>query len=111
MLHEGLLGILGGNPPETYRGNFDLDFLAQLSIRLDAAGIKQCDLVVLGNNLLRHDQFSESPDVPAFLVNNHSQFACRPHSPLGGRQQCLLDSVGEDIPVDALLAFPELKDC
>ena len=111
MLHQGLLGILGGNAAEADRGDFHLDFLAQLRLSLDAPGIEHGNLVMLGNDLLRHDQFGKGANVAGLLVDDHAQFAGRSDGALGGGQQRLLDSAGQDITVDALFAFPEFQYC
>ena len=111
VLHEGLLGILGGDAAEAHRGDLHLDLLADLSLGLDPPGIEHGNLVVLGNDLLRHDQLGKGADVAGLLVDHHAQFARGPHGLLGGGQKRLLDRGGQDITVDALFAFPEFQDC
>ena len=111
VLHQGLLGILRGDAAEAHGGDLHLDLLAHLGIGLDAPGVEHRDLVVLGNDLLRDDQFGEGPDIAVLLVNDHAQFAGRADGLLGGGQQRLLDSADQDITVDALFAFPEFQDC
>ncbi len=63
VLHQRLLGILGGDAAEAGRGHFHFQFLAQLRVGLDAAGVKDGNLVVLGENLFRDHEFGEGLDV------------------------------------------------
>ena len=111
VLHQGLLGVLGGDAAEAHRRHFHLDLLAQLGVRLDPPGIEHRNLVVLGNDLLRHHQLGKGTDVAVLLVNDHAQFARRPDRLLGGGQQGLLHRGGQDITVDALFPLPEFQDC
>ena len=48
MLHQRLLGILRSNAPEAGGRDFLFQFVAQLRVGLDAAGVKNRNLVVLG---------------------------------------------------------------
>src|ERR1041385_2331551 len=84
MLHEGLLGVLGRDPPETDRGDFHFDLLADLGISLDAPGVEHRDLVVSRNYTFRNDEFGKSLDITILLVDGYSQFTSRPHRFLGG---------------------------
>ena len=111
MLHQGLLGILGGDAAEAYGGDFHFDLLAHLGIGLDAAGVEHGNLVVLGNDLFRDDQLGKGADIAVFLVNDDAQFAGRADRLFGGGQQSLLDSAGQDITADALFALPEFQYC
>ena len=99
-----------GDAPEAGRSDFDFDFLADLRVRLDAAGVENGDLVVLGNDLFRNDQFGEGLDVAGLRVNGDAQFTGRADRFFGGRQQSFLDSSDEDITADALLPFPKLQN-
>src|ERR1035441_6545945 len=111
MLHQGLLGILGGDTAKANGGHFNLDLFAKLSFRTDAPGIEHGYLIMLGYDLFRHDQFGKGANVAVLLVDNHSQLARRANCLLGGGQERLLYSTGQDITVDALFAFPKFQDC
>ena len=75
MLHESLLGILGGDAPEAGRGDLHLQFVAQLSIRLDAPGVENSDLIMLGDGLFRNDQTGKGLNVAGLGVDGAAQFA------------------------------------
>src|SRR5439155_7365080 len=102
--HEGLLGILGGDAPETSGCDLDLDFLADLRVGLDAAGIENGNLIVLGEHALRNHQPGKGLDVAGLWVNRATQLAGRADSLLRRRQQSLIDSRHEDISTDALFS-------
>jgi hypothetical protein len=72
MLHQGLLGILGGDAAKANGSHFNLDLFAKLSFRSDAPGIEHGYLVVLGYDLFLHDQFGECADVAVLLVDHHA---------------------------------------
>jgi len=55
VLHQRLLGILGGDAPEAYGGYFNLNLFAKLRLRPDPPAIEHRDLIMLGNDLFRHD--------------------------------------------------------
>ena len=111
VLHEGLLGILGRDAAETHRGDFYLDLFARLGLRLDPPGVEHGNLVMLGDDLLGHDQLGKGANIATLLVNHHAQLARWSHCLLGGGQKRFLDRRAQDISIDALLAFPEFQDC
>jgi hypothetical protein len=111
MLHQRLFGILGGNPPESDRGDFHFDFLAHLGVGFDAPGVEDGKLIVLGNDPFGYDELGEGVDVAVFLVNGHPQVTGRTDRLFGCRKQRLMYSRNQDITVDALFALPKLQDC
>ena len=46
VLHQRLLGILGGNPPEPYGRHLYLDLLADLGVGFDPSRVEHRNLVV-----------------------------------------------------------------
>ena len=86
LLHQRLLGVLRGDAAKTGGRDFHFEFLADLGVGLDAAGVEHGNLVVLGNDLLGDDQFGEGPDVAVFLVDVDAQFARRADRLFGGGQ-------------------------
>ena len=54
------------------RGDFHLDLLAQLRVRLDPAGVENGNLVVLGEDLFGDHQLGEGPDVPGLRIDDDS---------------------------------------
>ena len=108
--HQRLLGELRRDAAKAVRRDFLLDFLAHRRVRLDAPRVEHRNLVVLGNDLVGHDELGERLDVAVFLVNLHAHFARRADRLLGGLQQRLMDSRDQDITVDALFALPKFQD-
>ena len=96
--------------PKPVRRDFLFDLVAHLRVRLDAARVKNGNLVVLGNDFFGDNELGERLDVAVFLVNLHAQFARRADRLLGGGQQSLLNSADQDITVDALFALPKFQD-
>ena len=111
LLHEGLLGILGGDAAEAGRGDFDFDLVAELGVGLDAAGVEHGNLVVLGDDLVGDDELGEGADVAGFGFDGDAQFAGGADGLLGGGEQRLLDGGSQDITADALFLLPEFQDC
>jgi len=86
------------------------DFVTDLRVGLDAAGIKDGNLVVLGNDLFRNDEFGERLDVAVSLVNFDAQLPRRADRLFGGGQQRLLNRADEDITIDALFRAPKIPE-
>src|SRR5262249_53134799 len=108
MLHERLFGVLRGNPTEICRGYFNFQFLPNLRIRLDPAGVEQRNLIVFGNDSVTDDELRKGPNVSVFWVNRTTELPGRSDRLLGGGNERLLDSRDQDIFADAFLAFPKL---
>lgn len=99
LLHQCLLGVLGDDAPKAGGRDFDLHFLADLGIGLDAPGVKDGNLVVFGDDFLRDNELGEGLNVAVLGVNGHAQFTRRANRLLCSGQQRFLDSTHQDIPV------------
>ncbi len=108
MLHQRLLGVLRGDSAESYGSNFNFQFLANHGFTFDPAGVKNRDLIVFGNHPIRNDQLCKCLDIAVLLVDHHPKFPSRTDCFFRRRKQSLMYSADQDIPVDALLAFPKL---
>ena len=109
LLHEGLFGVLGRNAAEAGRGHFFFNFVTYLGIGFDAPGIKDGNLIMLGNDAVRHNELGKGADVAALLVNVHAEFTSRPDRFLGSRQQSLLNRGHEGLAADAFFPFPKFQ--
>src|SRR6185295_8297569 len=89
LLHQVLLGELGGNATETGRRHLNFNLLTELRIRLDAASIKDGNLVVLGENLIGDHEFGESADVAGLGFDGDAEFAGGADGLFGGGEQGL----------------------
>ena len=107
--HQGLFRVLGRDAAEADGGDFHLQLFADLGVGLHPPGIEQRKLVVLGYDLLRNHQLGKRADIAVLLVNRHSQLPGRADRLLRRRQQRLLYSTDQDIPLDALLTLPKLQ--
>jgi len=103
--------VQGGNAAEANGGYFHFDLFANLCVWLNAPSIKYRKLIVPGNYLFGNNQLRESLDITVLLVNDHAQFTGRADCLLGRRKQRFLYSTNEDIPINALFAFPKLEYC
>jgi iron complex transport system ATP-binding protein len=63
LLHQRLFGVLGRNATKSCGRYFNLNFFANLGVGLDAAGVKNGDLIVLGDDFIRHDEAGECLNV------------------------------------------------
>jgi len=89
--------------------HFDFNFLAQLGIRLDPAGVENRNLVVFRKHFFRDHQFRESLDITRLLIDHATQLPGWPDRLLGSRQKGFLDRSHENFATDAFLPFPEFQ--
>ena len=75
--------------PKPMRRDLDFDFFAELGISLDAPGVKDGNLVMLGGDFFRDNEFGESLDVAGFSVNGAAEFARRADRLFGSRSEGL----------------------
>ena len=108
VLHEGLLGVLRGDPSEVRRSDLHFEFISKLGLGIDPASVKHRDLVMLRKHFFGNHQFGESPDVARLLIDGAPKLASRANGFLGRRKQGFLHGRHEDIAADTLLSLPEL---
>ncbi len=108
VLHQRLLGVLGRDTAEANGRHLDLDLFAHLGVGLDPARVEHRDLVVCRHDPFRDHQLCESTDIAVFLIDSDAEFPRGTNRLFGGRQQSFVDRAHQDLPVDALFAFPKL---
>ena len=103
LLHDRLLGGLGGDPAEIARRDFPVDDVADLHVGQFLAGAGQQQLVVVGVGF--HDfEFGPDLDLAGSRVDLHRQIGGGMDAFAGSRQDGSLQSIDQEVAADP--AFP-----
>src|SRR6185437_1072340 len=114
LLHNDLLGLLGGNATESHRFHRLLHMLTHFDPGVDLAGILEAQLA-LGHlqllGVIRKDlPAAEGFIVAALAVDGHARVPFLPVFLTGGRGECGFESLEDHLFIDTLLVRDGVHD-
>ena len=108
-LHHRLLGSLGGDPPEIFRGHFHFDRFPNGRVGLDPARLIEGDFVLRVGHRFDHEQIRERANFAGLRVDIDMQIARGTDAFLGSGKQGIGNRLDQDFAFDSALPLEVIQ--